>query len=109
MRIMSVLARTLPLGRQRKTHKAREAKLGPSQKDRGEILRALFVAYNGKMLAKDSCQNMHLSEELFSMLIASMDDYIEIESSHLDRRKSIYYIKMKISSIGPLTNLGLSR
>jgi len=65
----------------------------PLQKDRGEILRALLAANGGKMLAKDARQKMHLSKELFSMLLSSMGEYIEVKPLHSDRRKSVLYIK----------------
>jgi len=65
----------------------------PLQKDRGEILRALLAANDGKMLAKDARQKMHLSKELFSMLIASMKDYIESKPLHSDKRKLILTLK----------------
>jgi len=65
----------------------------PMQKDRGDILRALLAANGGKMLAKDARQKMHLSKELFSMLIASMKDDIEIKPYHLDRRQLIIILK----------------
>lgn len=80
----------------------------PLQKDRGEILRALIAVNGGKMLAKDARQKMRLSKELFSMLLSSMGEYIEVKPLHSDRRKRVLYIKGRISSIEPLTNLDLS-
>jgi hypothetical protein len=65
----------------------------PMQKDRGEILRALLAANGGKMLAKDARQKMHLSKELFSMLIASMKDDIETKPLHSDKRKLVLTLK----------------
>lgn len=65
----------------------------PLQKDRGEILWALIAANGGKMLAKDARQKMHLSKELFSMLIASMNDYIESKPLHSDKRKLVLTLK----------------
>jgi hypothetical protein len=65
----------------------------PLQKDRGEILRALLAANSGKMLAKEARQKMRLSEQLFSMLIASMEDYIEIKPLHSDKRKNLLILK----------------
>jgi hypothetical protein len=65
----------------------------PMQKDRAEILRALVVANGGKMLAKEARQKMHLSKELFSMLIASMGDCIEIKPLHSDKRKKVLSLK----------------
>jgi hypothetical protein len=65
----------------------------PMQKGRGEILRALIAANGGKMLAKDARQKMRLSKELFSMLIASMKDDIEIKPLHSDKRKLVLSLK----------------
>jgi uncharacterized membrane protein len=65
----------------------------PLQKDRGEILRALLAANGGKILAKDARQKMHLSKQTFSMLIASMSEYIEIKSLHSDKRKDVLTLK----------------
>jgi hypothetical protein len=65
----------------------------PMQRDRGEILRALIAANGGKMLAKDARQKMHLTKPLFSMLIASMGNYIEIKSLHSDKRKNVLVLK----------------
>jgi hypothetical protein len=65
----------------------------PMQKDRGEILRALLAANGGKMLAKDARQKMHLTKELFSMLIASMKDNIEIKPLYSDKRKLVLTLK----------------
>jgi hypothetical protein len=65
----------------------------PLQRDRGEILGALIAANGGKMLAKDARQKMHLSKELFSMLIASMKDDIETRPLHSDKRKLVLTLK----------------
>jgi uncharacterized membrane protein len=65
----------------------------PLQKDRSDILRALLAANGGKMLAKDARQKMRLSEQLFSMLIASMEEYIEIKPLHTDKRKNLLILK----------------
>jgi len=65
----------------------------PLQKDRGEILRALIAANGGKMLAKDARKKMRLSKQLFSMLIASMGEYIEIKPLHSDKRKDVLMLK----------------
>ena len=70
-----------------------KVELQPMQKDRGEILRALIAANGGKMLAMEARQKMHLSKELFSMLLASMKDHIEKKPLHSDRRKLVIYIK----------------
>jgi len=65
----------------------------PLQKDRAEILRALLVANGGKMLAKDARHKMHLRKELFSMLLASMNNEIEIRSLRSDKRIKVLSLK----------------
>jgi hypothetical protein len=65
----------------------------PLQRDRGEILRALIAAHGGKMLVKDARQKMRLSKQLFSMLIASMNDYIEVKPLKSDKRKKVLILK----------------
>ena len=65
----------------------------PMQKDRAEILRALLAANGGKMLAKDARQKMHLSKQLFSMLLATMGEHIEIKPLYSDNRKKILILK----------------
>jgi len=65
----------------------------PLQKDRGEILRALIAANGGKMLAKEARQKMRLSKQTFSMLLASMSEYIETKPLHFDKRKDVLMLK----------------
>jgi hypothetical protein len=65
----------------------------PLQRDRADILRVLLAANGGKMLAKEARQKMHLSKQLFSMLVASMDDYIETKPLHIDNRKKVLVLK----------------
>lgn len=89
---MEHLARSIAEDRQRIT-KLEEPTIQPLQKDRSEILRALIAANGGKMLAKDARQKMHLSKELFSMLIASMGDYLEVKPLHSDKRKKVLALK----------------
>ena len=86
------LARDIALDRQRLA-KLEKVEPQPLQKDRGAVLRALIVANGGKMLAKDARQKMHLSKELFSMLIASMGDYLEVKPLHSDKRKKVLALK----------------
>jgi len=86
------LARDIALDRQRIT-KLEKVEPQPLQKDRADILRALIAANGGKMLAKDARQKMHLSKELFSMLLASMDKEIETKPLHSDRRNLVLIIK----------------
>ena len=86
------LARDIALDRQR-ISRLEKVEPQPLQKDRAEILRALIAANGGKMLAKDARQKMHLSKELFSMLIASMGDYLEVKPLHSDKRKKVLALK----------------
>ena len=72
---------------------AQEKKPQPLQKDRGEILRALIAANGGKMLAKDARKKMHLTKPLFSMLLASMGDDVDIKPLHSDKRKRVLTLK----------------
>jgi aminopeptidase N len=65
----------------------------PKQRDRSEILRALIAAYGGKMLAKEARKKMGISEQLFSMLLASMTEYIEIKPMHSDKRQNLLILK----------------
>ena len=89
---MEHLARDIALDRQRLA-KLEKVEPQPLQKDRADILRALIAANGGKMLAKDARQKMHLSKELFSMLIASMGDYLEVKPLHSDKRKKVLALK----------------
>jgi hypothetical protein len=65
----------------------------PSQKDRGEILRALIALYGGKMPEKEARQKMRLSKSQFSQLLASMGDFVESKPSSLDKRQKILVLK----------------
>ena len=65
----------------------------PSQKDRGEILRALLVANGGKIPLKAARQKMHLSKAQFSQLLASIDGGIEQKPYYLDKRQKILMLK----------------
>jgi hypothetical protein len=71
----------------------------PSQKDRGEILRALLAANGGKMPLKDARQKMHLSKAQFSQLLESMDGGIEQKPYHLDKRQKILMLKSIYESV----------
>ena len=57
----------------------------PLQKDRADILRALITANDGKILAKDARQKMHLSRSSFSKLLHTMKDYVEIKPYHFKK------------------------
>jgi len=56
------------------------------QQDRGEVLLALLAAHNGKMLAKDARHKMRLSETIFSRLLATLRNEIEVRPLHANRR-----------------------
>jgi len=64
----------------------------PTQKDRAEVLRALLVANNGKMLAKDARKKMHLSKNRFSELLA-VCGFVDRKPYHADKRKDILILK----------------
>jgi hypothetical protein len=65
----------------------------PLQKDRGEILRALLAANDGKMLRSYVRKTMHLSESRFSELLATMEDYIEVRPYHLNKNWKVLVLK----------------
>jgi hypothetical protein len=65
----------------------------PLQKDRGEILRALLAANDGKMLRSHARKKMRLSESRFSELLATMDDYIEVRPYHLNKNWKVLVLK----------------
>jgi hypothetical protein len=67
--------------------------VGPTHRDRRDVLRALLVANNGKMLAKDARHRMHISESRFSELLASMEKEIEKRPYHLDRTQNIIILR----------------
>jgi hypothetical protein len=50
----------------------------PLQQDRSLVLKSLIAAYGGKMLEKEARQKMHLSKQLFTNLLASIDDNLLI-------------------------------
>ncbi len=87
------LAREIAFDRQRlaKIEKPPDPTL--SQKDRGEILRALLAANSGKMPEKEARQKMHLSKAQFSQLLGSLDGIIEQKPYRLDRRQRILILK----------------
>jgi len=67
----------------------------PMQKDRGEILRALLAANNGKMLAKEARQKMHLGKNRFSELL-KICGFIETKPYHLDKRQDVIILRSKL-------------
>ena len=87
------LARDIAYDRQRLARLEASPDPTPSQKDRGEILRALLVAHGGKMPEKEARQKMHLSKSQFSQLLAAMQGDIAAKPYHLDKRQKILQIK----------------
>jgi len=65
----------------------------PMQKDRADILRALIVANNGKMLAIDARHKMRMDKATFSRLLATMKEVLEVRPLHSDKRKMLLIIK----------------
>ena len=86
-------ARDIAYDRQRLTKLEAQPDPTPSQKDRGEILRALLAAHGGKMSEKEARQKMRLSKAQFSQLLTSMDSGIELKQYHLDKRQKILVLK----------------
>lgn len=87
------LARDIAYDRQRLARLEASPDPTPSQKDRGEILRALLAANGGKMPEKEARQKMHLSKSQFSQLLAAMQGDIAAKPYHLDKRQKILQIK----------------
>jgi len=81
----------------------------PLQRDRADILRALLAANGGKMLAKDARQKMHLSKQLFSMLLATMGEYIEIKPLYSDNRKKLLILKSSEGSVKKIEGIARER
>ena len=65
----------------------------PLQRDRGEILRALLAANDGKMLAKEARLKMRLSKAAFSVLLSMMKGDIETKPYHLNRSAKMLILK----------------
>ena len=87
------IGRDIAFDRQRLTRLETPPDLTPSQKDRGEILRALLAAHGGKMPEKEARQKMRLSKSQFSQLLASIKDHVELKPYHLDKRQKILMLK----------------
>ena len=83
------IGRDIAYDRQRLAKLEAPADPTPSQKDRGEILRALIGAHNGKITEKEARQKMRLSKSQFSQLLAAMKDLVESKPSGLDKRQNI--------------------
>jgi uncharacterized membrane protein len=65
----------------------------PLQKDRADILRALIAVNGGKILAKDARQKMRLSRSVFSQLIATMKDDIEVKPFNIRKNQNVITLK----------------
>lgn len=87
------LSRDIASDRRRLTRLEQPPDPTPSQKDRGDILRALLAANQGKMLVKDARHKMHLSKSQFSQLLASLNSTIEMKPYHLDKRQRVLILK----------------
>lgn len=74
----------------------------PLQKDRGEILRALLAANEGKLLRSQARKKMHLSESRFSELLATMTDYIEVRPYHLNKNQKVLVLRRASAEAGSL-------
>lgn len=88
----SNLHREIALDRQR-ISRLEHKEPQPLQKDRADILRALLVANNGKMLSKDARKKMHLSKSRFSELVATMKDEIDSKPYHLNKNWRVLSLK----------------
>lgn len=86
------LALDIAYDRQRLT-KLEKVEPQPLQRDRADILRALIAANGGKILAKDARQKMHLSRSLFSMLLATVQEDIEVKTYSLKRNQKVLILK----------------
>jgi len=76
-------------------HDLREAtkkEAQPLQKDRADILRALIIANNGKMLLSSARQKMHLRKDQFSQMLKGCD-FVEVKPLHSDKRKMVIILK----------------
>jgi len=63
------------------------------QQDRSEILRALLVSHGGKMLAKEARQKMRVSKTIFSRILATMKDEIEIRPLHTNHKYHLLVLR----------------
>jgi uncharacterized membrane protein len=87
------LARDIAYDRQRLALLEAEPDPTPSQKDRGEILRALLASHGGKMREKEARQKMRLSKSQFSQLLSSMNGSVEMKPYNQDRRQKILVLR----------------
>ena len=64
----------------------------PLQRDRGEILRALIAANDGKMLLSNARQKMHLRKDQFSQMLKGCN-FVEVKPLYSDKRKMVIILK----------------
>jgi hypothetical protein len=65
----------------------------PGQKNRADILLALLAAHDGKMLAKEARQKMKVSKTIFSRLLSTMKDKIEIRPLHSNKKYNLLVLR----------------
>jgi hypothetical protein len=64
----------------------------PTQRDRADVLHALLVANNGKMLSSAARRKMGIPKSSFSELLRTCD-FIEVKPFHADKRKDVLVLK----------------
>ncbi len=65
----------------------------PAQRDRGDVLKALIAANDGKLLAKVAREKMRLDASTFSKLVDSMREDIEQKTFYKDKRQKILVLR----------------
>lgn len=70
-----------------------QTKVQPAQKDRKEVLKALLLMNQGKMLARDARHKMNLSESQFSQIIAKAKDEIEVRPLNSNKRMNLLVLR----------------
>jgi hypothetical protein len=71
---------------------ASKKELTTGLKDRADILRALIIANNGKMLLSSARQKMHLRKDQFSQILKGCN-FVEVKPLHSDKRKMVIILK----------------
>lgn len=89
---MNRIALDIAFDRQR-ISKLEQKEPQPLQRDRGEILLALLSAHGGKMLAKEARNKLRLSKSLFSQLLATMKNDIEVKPYYLNKNWKVLVLK----------------
>lgn len=67
--------------------------LMPAQKDQREVLRALLLSNDGKMLQSQAIKTMRVSKSRMSELLVLAKDEIGTKPYHLDKRQNLLYLK----------------